>query len=120
MYTASAGNFAQGLAYCTKHEGIPCDVFVPEHAPDAKVNAVEALGGVVHKVPFDVWWSILMAHEYKDMDGKFIHPVSDKSVIAGGLKLKFLAYINSFCNNSHISEDQTHIMNSKFYKPLKA
>ena len=91
MYTASAGNFAQGLAYCTKHEGIPCDVFVPEHAPDAKVNAVEALGGVVHKVPFDVWWSILMAHEYKDMDGKFIHPVSDESVIAGGLKLKFLA-----------------------------
>ena len=83
MYTASAGNFAQGLSYCTKKENIPCDVFVPDHAPDAKINAIKKLDGVVHKVPFDVWWSIVMEHKYKDMQGKFIHPVADESVIAG-------------------------------------
>ena len=83
VYTASAGNFAQGLAYCTQKEGVPCDVFVPDHAPMAKVSAAEKLGGVIHKVPFDTWWDIIMKHKYEGMSGKFIHPVSDTTVIAG-------------------------------------
>ena len=58
-------------------------MFVPDHAPAAKVNAVEKMGGIVHKVLFDVWWDILMRHQYENMPGKFIHPVSDESVIAG-------------------------------------
>ncbi|XP_045213313.2 L-threonine dehydratase catabolic TdcB-like [Mercenaria mercenaria] len=83
VYTASAGNFAQGLAYCTKKFGIPCDVFVPDHAPSAKVDSVHRLGGEIHKITFDDWWEIIKSHRYNGMNGKFIHPVSDRSVIAG-------------------------------------
>lgn len=83
VYTASAGNFAQGLAYCTKKFGIPCEVFVPEHAPSAKIDSVCRLGGKVNKVTFDDWWEIIKSHKYDGMEGKFIHPVSDSSVIAG-------------------------------------
>ena len=84
VYTASAGNFAQGLSYCTKKFGIPCHVFVPDHAPATKINAVEELGGRVHKVTFDEWWDIIKEHGKSGMEGKFIHhPVSEASVIAG-------------------------------------
>lgn len=83
IYTASAGNFAQGLAYCAKKFDIPCDVFVPDHAPSAKLEPVCRLGGKIHKVTFDKWWEIIKSHRYDGMAGKFIHPVSDRSVIAG-------------------------------------
>jgi threonine dehydratase len=83
VYTASAGNFAQGLAYCTQKFGVPCDVFMPDHAPSAKVNSVQGLGGKIHKVTFDDWWEIMKAHRCDGMGGKFIHPVSDHTVIAG-------------------------------------
>lgn len=83
VYTTSAGNFAQGLAWNTNKLNIPCDVLVPDHAPKAKLEAIERLNGQVHKVTFDVWWKALQDHNYEGMKGVFIHPVSDKSVIAG-------------------------------------
>lgn len=83
VYTASAGNFAQGLAYCTQKFGVPCDVFVPDHAPAAKVDAIRSLGGEVHKVTFDEWWEIIKTHRREGMKGMFIHPVSNRTVIAG-------------------------------------
>ena len=45
VYTASAGNMAQGVAWNAKRMGIPCHVIVPEHAPRTKIDAVERLGG---------------------------------------------------------------------------
>ena len=83
VYTASAGNFAQGLSYCTKHFGVSCDIFAPDHAPAAKLNAIEKFGGRVHKVTFDDWWEIMTNHRADGIRGRFIHPVSDKTVIAG-------------------------------------
>ena len=83
VYTASAGNMAQGVAWSARRLGIPCTVVVPEHAPATKLAAVERLGGRVVKVPFDAWWQVLMSHEYPGMDGLFIHPVSDPAVMAG-------------------------------------
>lgn len=80
--TASAGNFAQGLAYCTRKFGVTCDVYVPDHAPLSKLNAMEKLGAQLHKVTFDEWWKILKAHG-SGLPGKFIHPVSNAGVIAG-------------------------------------
>lgn len=80
--TASAGNFAQGLAYCTKKFGVTCDVYVPDHAPLAKLSAMEKLGAQLHKVTFDEWWKILKEHG-TGSPGKFIHPVSSEAVIAG-------------------------------------
>ncbi|MDO8485787.1 MAG: pyridoxal-phosphate dependent enzyme [Candidatus Limnocylindrales bacterium] len=52
VYTASAGNMAQGLAWCAREMGVHCRVIVPESAPDTKVAAIQRLGGEVIKVPF--------------------------------------------------------------------
>ncbi|KAL4240850.1 hypothetical protein ACF0H5_001635 [Mactra antiquata] len=83
VYTASAGNFARGLAVCTKKFKVACDVFVPDHAPSAKLDPVKSMGGNIHKVTFDEWWEIIKSHKHESMEGKFIHPVSDSTVIAG-------------------------------------
>ena len=83
VYTASAGNMAQGVAWSARHLGVPCTVVVPEHAPATKVDAVERLGGQVVKVPFDRWWQTMVDHSYPGIDGLFVHPVSDPAVIAG-------------------------------------
>ena len=83
VYTASAGNFAQGLAYCTGKFGVTCDVFVPDHAPEAKLGNIRRLGGRLHAVTFDEWWEIVKQHGRDGVPGRFIHPVSDTAVIAG-------------------------------------
>lgn len=83
VYTASAGNMAQGVAWSARRMGVPCTVIVPDHAPATKLAAVERLGGRIVKVPFDDWWQVLMTHEYPGMDGLFIHPVSNPAVMAG-------------------------------------
>jgi threonine dehydratase len=81
--TASAGNMAQGVAWNAKRLGIPCTVIVPDHAPQAKLLAIERLGGRIVKLPFDRWWQVLIDHGYPGIDGLFVHPVSDPAVVAG-------------------------------------
>jgi threonine dehydratase len=83
VYTASAGNMAQGVAWCARALGVPCTVIVPEHAPAAKTAAVERLGGAIIRVPFTRWWQALVERSYPGLDGLFVHPVSDADVIAG-------------------------------------
>jgi threonine dehydratase len=83
VYTASAGNMAQGVAWTARRLGIECAVVVPEHAPHAKIAAVERLGARIIRVSFDEWWQVLIDHGYSGLDGVFIHPVSDPEVIAG-------------------------------------
>lgn len=83
VYTASAGNMAQGVAWNAKRLGIPCHVVVPDHAPETKLDAIRRLGGEIIKVSFDEWWDIIVTHEYAGLDGFFIHPVSNPNVMAG-------------------------------------
>ena len=83
VYTASAGNMAQGVAWNARRLGIPCTVVVPEHAPQAKLRAVERLGAAIVRVPFDDWWKVMVTHHHPGIDGVFIHPVSNPAVIAG-------------------------------------
>jgi len=83
VYTASAGNMAQGVAWNARRMGIPCSVVVPEHAPSTKIAAIERLGGTVIRVSFDEWWSVFVEHRYPGLDGFFVHPVADSAVIAG-------------------------------------
>jgi threonine dehydratase len=83
VITASAGNMAQGVAWCARALGIPCTVVVPDHAPATKLAAVERLGGAIVKVPFDRWWRVLQERRFEGVDGWFVHPVSDPGVIAG-------------------------------------
>jgi threonine dehydratase len=83
VYTASAGNMAQGVAWGARLLGVRCRVIVPESAPVAKTAAVERLGGEVIRVPFDEWWQTMLDHGHPDMDGLFIHPFADPAVMAG-------------------------------------
>jgi len=83
VYTASAGNMAQGVAWNARRLGIPCAAIVPEGAPRAKLDAIERLGARVIPVPMERWWQVMLEHGDPDMDGLFIHPFADRAVIAG-------------------------------------
>ena len=83
VYTASAGNMAQGVAWCARTLGVRCRVIVPEHAPKAKTDAIERLGGEVIRVPFEQWWQTLIDKGAAGMDGFFVHPFADADVMAG-------------------------------------
>jgi threonine dehydratase len=83
VVTASAGNMAQGVAWCARRLGIRCTVIAPSTAPDTKVNAIERLGGRVVKVSFDEWWRAFEERSYPGIEGTFIHSFDDASVMAG-------------------------------------
>ncbi len=83
VITASAGNMAQGVAWCARQRGIPCHVLVPDHAPATKLAAIERLGGTVIKLPFERWWQVIVSGEHEGPPGLFIHPVRERAVIAG-------------------------------------
>ena len=83
VYTASAGNMAQGVAWNARRMGVPSSAIVPEQAPETKLDAMARLGMRAVKVPYDRWWSVITDHHYPGMRGLFVHPVSDSGVIAG-------------------------------------
>jgi threonine dehydratase len=83
VVTASAGNMAQGVAWCARKLGIPCTVIAPATAPETKIKAVERLGGRVIEVSFDEWWRAFEERAYAGVDGAFIHAFDDEDVMAG-------------------------------------
>ncbi len=83
VYTASAGNMAQGVAWHARRLGIPCTVIVPDDAPETKLSAITRLGARIIKIPHDAWWQVIVTHEFAGMTGLFVHPVSDPAVMAG-------------------------------------
>ena len=83
VLTASAGNMAQGVAWCARELEIPCTVIAPETAPDTKVKAIERLGGRVIKVPFEEWWNAFETRSFPGVDATFIHAFDDLNVMAG-------------------------------------
>lgn len=83
VYTASAGNMAQGVAWCAREFGVKCQVVVPDQAPKAKTDAIARLGGEVIKLPFDAWWQTIVDHGRAGMPGVFVHPFADNDVMAG-------------------------------------
>ncbi|HEY0365580.1 MAG TPA: threonine/serine dehydratase [Pyrinomonadaceae bacterium] len=83
VVTASAGNMAQGVAWCARELGVSCTVIAPSSAPDAKVHAVEWLGGHVIKVSFDEWWRAFEQRSHPGVEGTFVHAFDDPFVMAG-------------------------------------
>jgi threonine dehydratase len=83
VVTASAGNMAQGVAWNARRLGVSCTVVAPDHAPEAKVSAVERLGGRVLKVPFDEWWQAFVDRGRPGLEGAFVHAFDDDRVMAG-------------------------------------
>ena len=83
VWTASAGNMAQGVAWQARRMGLSCVVVGPDHAPETKRAAITRLGARFVKVPFEDWFAILSTRVYPGMEGFFVHPVSDPDVMAG-------------------------------------
>lgn len=83
VITASAGNMAQGVAWCARERGVPCTVVAPALAPDTKIQAIERLGGRVIRVPFERWWQTFQDRAYPGVDATFIHAFDDPDVMAG-------------------------------------
>jgi threonine dehydratase len=83
VWTTSAGNMAQGVAWYAKKLGLRCTIVVPEHAPETKLSAIERLGAQTIKVSRSTWFQTMVTRDYEGMEGVFIHPCSDPAVMAG-------------------------------------
>lgn len=84
VYTASAGNMAQGVAWAARRLGVACTVVVPDNAPQTKIDGIRRLGADIVDIPYDRWWDVLVTHRYPPLEhSHFVHPVSDLSVMAG-------------------------------------
>jgi threonine dehydratase len=83
VVTASAGNMAQGVAWCARTLGIPCTVIAPETAPRAKLAAIERLGAHIILAPFERWWQTFQDRSYPGICATFIHAFDDPRVMAG-------------------------------------
>ena len=83
VWTISAGNAGQGVAFAARKAGVACTVVVIETAPAAKVERMKALGATLVPVPYEVAWKALEERAYPGMEGTFIHPFDDHDFIAG-------------------------------------
>ena len=83
LLTASAGNMAQGVAFCARREGVPATIVAPDTAPQTKIRAVTRMGGRVIQVPFAEWWRTFETRSYPGVDATFIHAFDDVDVMAG-------------------------------------
>ncbi|HMI40425.1 MAG TPA: pyridoxal-phosphate dependent enzyme [Sphingomicrobium sp.] len=83
VWTISAGNAGQGVAYAARQFGIPCTVVAIETAPQTKLERMRALGATIVPVTYDEAWKAAESHEYAGLDGTFIHPFDNHDFIAG-------------------------------------
>ncbi|HEV8700912.1 MAG TPA: pyridoxal-phosphate dependent enzyme [Candidatus Polarisedimenticolia bacterium] len=83
VWTISAGNAGQGVAYAARQAGVPCTVVAIETAPAAKIERMRALGARLVLVPYEVAWQALDERAYPGVEGTFVHPFDDHDFIAG-------------------------------------
>jgi threonine dehydratase len=83
VWTISAGNAGQGVAYAARRAGVACTVVVIETAPESKLERMRALGAKLIPVPYEVAWRALEDRSYPGATGTFVHPFDDYNFIAG-------------------------------------
>jgi threonine dehydratase len=83
VWTVSAGNAAQGVAYAARKVGAACSVMVMDTAPQTKVDAIERLGATIVRTTYDEAWKTVESHGSDRMRGHFVHPFDDDRFIAG-------------------------------------
>ena len=81
--TVSAGNTAKALAWAGRHFGVTARSLMPDSAPRAKVDAVEALGGTPVLVPVEQVFAFLKEHGWEQEPYAFVHPWTDRDVMIG-------------------------------------
>lgn len=83
VWTISAGNAGQGVAYAARAFGVPCSVVAIETAPQTKLERMRALGATIVPVSYEDAWRAAEAHAYEGMTGTFVHPFDNYDFIAG-------------------------------------
>jgi len=83
VWTVSAGNAGQGVAYAARQAGVPCTVVAIETAPKSKLERMRALGAKLVPVSYDVAWKTCDARAFPGIEGTFVHPFDDDNFIAG-------------------------------------
>src|SRR6185369_9633499 len=83
VWTISAGNAGQGVAYAARKAGISCSVVAIETAPQTKLDRMRALGATIVPVSYAQAWEAAEAHAFDGLDGTFIHPFDNDRFIAG-------------------------------------
>ena len=83
VWTISAGNAGQGVAYAARKFGIPSTVVAIESAPQTKLDRMRALGAIIVPVSYQQAWEAAEAHAFEGLDGTFIHPFDNHDFIAG-------------------------------------
>jgi threonine dehydratase len=83
VWTVSAGNAAQGVAFAARAVGAPCSVMVMDTAPDTKIRAIQRLGATIVRASYDECWRTVIEHGSPRMRGFFVHPFDDDRFIAG-------------------------------------
>ena len=83
VWTVSAGNAGQGVAYAARAFGIPCTVVAIETAPQTKLDRMRALGAKIVPVSYETAWVACEVHEFEGMDGTFVHPFDNHDFVAG-------------------------------------
>ena len=83
VWTISAGNAGQGVAYAARAFGIPSTVVAIETAPQTKLERMRALGATIVPVSYDRAWVAAETHEFPGLEGTFVHPFDNHDFIAG-------------------------------------
>ena len=83
VWTISAGNAGQGVAYAARTFGIPCTVVAIETAPQTKLDRMRALGATIVPVSYDQAWVAAETHRFEGLDATFVHPFDNHEFIAG-------------------------------------
>jgi threonine dehydratase len=83
VWTISAGNAGQGVAYAARKAGVPCTVVVIETAPQAKIERMKALGAKLIPVSHDIAWNAMEQRAFPGAEGTFVHPFDDHDFIVG-------------------------------------
>ncbi|HEY0800552.1 MAG TPA: pyridoxal-phosphate dependent enzyme [Steroidobacteraceae bacterium] len=89
VWTISAGNAGQGIAYAARLAGVPCTVIAIESAPASKLERMRALGAKLIPVSYDAAWRALGERSYPGVVGTFVHPFDDHNFIAGHSTMGF-------------------------------
>jgi len=83
VWTISAGNAGQGVAFAARKAGVPCTVVAIETAPASKLERMRALGARLVLVPYATAWKALEERAFPGVEGTFVHPFDDHDFIAG-------------------------------------
>src|SRR5437667_15914 len=74
VWTISAGNAGQGVAYAARAAGVPCTVVVVETAPKSKLERMKALGATLIPVPYEIAWKALDDRFFPGVGGQSMFP----------------------------------------------